>query len=76
MLDLVSERRPLALIEGFGSGDIIAICLRLLGDKSALAQNWDVFLESLLLGENLDIVHQLIVRNSLEGILNPASRKS
>lgn len=75
MLDFVPERKLLSLVKSIDSSDIIAIGLGSLGDKSALAQEWDFVLKSFLLGESLDIAHQLVVRNSTEGILNPISKQ-
>ena len=73
VLDLVSECLSFGLVEGLGAGNIVTIVLGALGNEGTPAQDRNMLLETLRHGETLDIAHQLVVGNALQGVLNSAS---
>src|SRR5690606_40066900 len=73
--DLVFEDGQLLLREG-----LVAVNLgggsRVLGDEGALAEHGEVLGQAALFGEGLDVAHQLVAGDALEGVDDPGDRKS
>lgn len=71
MGDLFPQSLELGLIERMLAREVLAKARWVLGDKGTFAQECDVFGQSLFLREGVDIAHQLVIRDSLERVLNP-----
>ena len=71
VLDLESQRGLLGRVQSFGACDVLAEELGLLGHEGALAEEGNLVREALLLDKSVNIAHELVVRDALEGVFDP-----
>lgn len=74
VLDLVAQGLPLGLVQRLGTADAPGVG-RVPRDEGALAQQRQVLHQSLLVGEGLDVAHQLLAGDSLQRVPDSKTHK-